>query len=38
MNPLIHDELSDYHDLSGYEDEIGKHISGAYLEIEADAF
>jgi len=38
MKPLIHDELSDYHDWSGYEDELGKHISGAYLEIEAAAF
>ena len=38
MKPLIHPELSDYHDWSGYEDELGKHISGAYLEIEAAAF
>ena len=38
MKPLIHPELSDYHDWSGYEDELGKHISGAYLEIEAVAF
>ena len=38
MKPLIHPQLSNYHDWSGYEDELGKHISGAYLEIEAAAF
>ena len=38
MKPLIHKELADYHDWSGYEDELGKHISGAYLEVEAAAF
>jgi glyoxylase-like metal-dependent hydrolase (beta-lactamase superfamily II) len=38
MKPIIHDELAEYHDWSGYEDELGKHISGAYLEIEAAAF
>lgn len=38
MKPMIHEALADYHDWSGYEDELGKHISGAYLEIEAAAF
>lgn len=38
MKPLIHEQLADFHDWSGYEDELGKHISGAYLEIEAAAF
>lgn len=38
MKPLIHNKLTVYHDWSGYDDELGKHISGAYLEIEADAF
>lgn len=38
MKPLIHKELTDYHNWPGYEDELGKHISSAYLEIEADAF
>ncbi len=38
MKPMIHEELADYHDWSGYDDELGKHISGAYLEIEAAAF
>ena len=38
MKPMIHKELAAYHDWSGYEDELGKHISGAYLEIEAAAF
>jgi glyoxylase-like metal-dependent hydrolase (beta-lactamase superfamily II) len=38
MKPMIHEELTDFHDWSGYDDELGKHISGAYLEIEAAAF
>lgn len=38
MKPLIHNKLTEFHDWSGYDDELGKHISGAYLEIEADAF
>ena len=38
MKPMIHEELADFHDWSGYDDELGKHISRAYLEIEADAF
>lgn len=38
MKPLIHEQMADFHDWSGYEDELGKHISGAYLEIEAAAF
>lgn len=38
MKPLIHNKLTAFHDWSGYDDELGKHISGAYLEIEADAF
>ena len=38
MKPMIHKELSKFHDWSGYEDELGKHISGAYLEVEAAAF
>jgi len=38
MKPMIHEELADYHDWSGYDEELGKHISGAYLEIEAAAF
>ena len=38
MKPLIHKKLSNYHDWPGYEEELGKHISGAYLEIEAAAF
>lgn len=38
MKPNIHAELTQYHHWSGYEDELGKHISGAYLEIEAAAF
>ncbi|UCB56085.1 MAG: hypothetical protein JSW45_06025, partial [Thiotrichales bacterium] len=38
MKPMIHEALADFHDWSGYEDELGKHISRAYLEIEAAAF
>mgnify|MGYP001819520599 FL=1 len=38
MKPKIHAKLDDYHDWSGYEDELGKHISIAYLEVEAEAF
>jgi len=38
MKPIIHGELANYHDWSGYEDELGRHISRAYLEIEAAAF
>ena len=38
MKPLIHQQLENYHNWSGYEDEPGKHISGAYLEIAAAAF
>ncbi len=38
MKPIIHGQLTGYHDWSGYDDELGKHISSAYLEIEAAAF
>ena len=38
MKPKIHAKLVDYHDWSGYDDELGKHISIAYLEVEAEAF
>ena len=38
MKPKIHAKLADYHDWSGYEEELGKHISIAYLEVEAEAF
>jgi len=38
MKPLIHKELTEFHDWPGYEDELGRHISGAYLEVEAAAF
>ena len=38
MKPLIHEKLTEFHDWSGYDDELGRHISSAYLEIEADAF
>ena len=38
MKPKIHEVLKDYHTWSGYDEQLGKHISRAYLEIEAAAF
>lgn len=38
MKPLVHEKLARYHDWPGYEEELGKQISNAYLEIEAAAF
>jgi len=38
MKPKIHAALKDYHDWPGYEDELGKHISETYLEIESAGF
>ena len=38
MKPKIHEALKDYHAWSGYDEQLGKHISRAYLEIEAAAF
>jgi len=38
MKPIIHKEMAEFHNWSGYEDEFGRHISLAYLEIEAAAF
>ena len=38
MKPKIHDALTEFHGWSGYDEELGKHISRAYLEIEAAAF
>lgn len=38
MKPKVAAELKRFKDWSGFEDELGKHISLAYLEIEAKAF
>jgi glyoxylase-like metal-dependent hydrolase (beta-lactamase superfamily II) len=38
MKPKIHEALTEFHGWSGYDEELGKHISQAYLEIEAAAF
>lgn len=38
IKPLISPKLAAFHDWSGYEDELGKHISEAFLEIEAADF
>ncbi len=38
MKPRIHTVLQAFHDWGGYEEELGRHISQAYLEIEAAGF
>lgn len=38
MKPLVSKALSKFHSWNGYEVELGKHINGAYLEIEAATF
>lgn len=38
MKDPVAERLTDYADWAGFDDELGKHISLAYLEVEADAF
>lgn len=38
MKPTIEEQLARFKDWAGFEDELGKHISLAYLEVEAQAF
>jgi glyoxylase-like metal-dependent hydrolase (beta-lactamase superfamily II) len=38
MKPVIADRLSAFDGWAGLDDELGKHISIAYLQVEADAF
>jgi glyoxylase-like metal-dependent hydrolase (beta-lactamase superfamily II) len=38
MKPAIAERLSAFSDWPGFDTELGKHISLAYLEVEADAF
>jgi glyoxylase-like metal-dependent hydrolase (beta-lactamase superfamily II) len=38
MKPVIAEHLARFKDWPGFEDELGKHISLAYLEVEANVF
>jgi hypothetical protein len=38
MRPIIAEQLARFKDWPGFEEELGKHVSLAYLEVEADAF
>jgi len=38
MKDQVHEALGDYHAWAGYETELGRHISLAYLQVEAAAF
>jgi glyoxylase-like metal-dependent hydrolase (beta-lactamase superfamily II) len=38
MKPRVEERLARFRDWSGFADELGKHISLAYLEVEANAF
>ncbi len=38
MKPRIAEDLAQFQDWPGFEEELGKHISLAYLEVEAEAF
>ena len=38
MKDQVHAELEPFHAWTGYDTELGKHISLAYLEVEATAF
>ncbi len=38
MKPRIAESLAQFQDWPGFEEELGKHISLAYLEVEAEAF
>ncbi len=38
MKPVIAERLSPFQDWPGFAEELGKHISIAYLEVEAEAF
>ena len=38
MKPQVEERLARFSDWSGFADELGKHISLAYLEVEANAF
>lgn len=38
MKPIIAEQLARFKDWPGFEEELGKHVSLAYLEVEATAF
>ena len=38
MKDAVHSRLGPYHQWAGYETELGRHISLAYLQVEAAAF
>ncbi|MEW8461271.1 MAG: hypothetical protein AB2653_13275, partial [Candidatus Thiodiazotropha endolucinida] len=38
MNPLIIEGLRDFHDWVDFQRNVGRHISLAYLEVEAELF
>lgn len=38
MKPQIAEKLAGFNDWAGFEDELGKHISLAYLQVEEAAF
>lgn len=38
MKPAVHEKLQDYYDWTGFEDELGKHISLSVLEAEQEDF
>jgi glyoxylase-like metal-dependent hydrolase (beta-lactamase superfamily II) len=38
MRPIIEEQLARFKDWPGFKEELGKHVSLAYLEVEADAF
>ncbi|CRI63300.1 putative hydrolase [Thiocapsa sp. KS1] len=38
MHPIIAEQLARFKEWPGFEEELGKHVSLAYLEIEAEAF
>jgi hypothetical protein len=38
MKPRIAEQVARFNDWPGFEEELGKHVSLAYLEVEAEAF
>jgi hypothetical protein len=38
MSPLVIESLGDYHDWVDFQRNVGRHISLAYLEVEAELF
>jgi len=38
MKPLVIDKLAAWHDWSGFDEQVGKHVGQALLEVESNAF